>query len=220
MEETQNKMANKKSPRQLTPIEIARQSLESKLLQKIAGGNVVRSNPLDYGQLGLHGGEAAYESAMNSDHVKKIREDAHKKAKAEGDALGVFGEPAYPTNYDVSVKVMRELEEYKAVIPLKELGDIVKGVAPGFDFTVPSELENYVPAELFPKIARAQSAKKSSNKADELTGVEQDAFNVYQLLSQAYSRGIGLRAARSGYFADLNQVAEKITEKYKKPEKD
>jgi len=209
----------KPTEKQLTPLEISRKSLESILLQGIAGGNIVRSNPLDYGQLGLRGGEATYESAMNSNEVKKIREDAYKKSKAEGDALGVFGEPAYPTNYDVSVRVMRELEEYKAVIPLKELGDIVKGIAPGFDFTVPAELENYVPGELFPKLARAQAAKESRKKADELTEAEKDAFNVYQLLSHAYNRGLGLRAAQSGYFADLNQAAEKITEKYKKPEK-
>ncbi|MEK6820757.1 MAG: hypothetical protein AABX71_03535 [Nanoarchaeota archaeon] len=207
------------SPRQKSPVEIARQNLESTLLQGIAGGNIVLKNQSEYGTLGVSGGEATYKASMNSDEVKKMREKAHQDAQEEYDRLGVYGQPAYLDDGQISAKVMRQLEEYRKVIPLKELGDIVKGVAPGFEFSVPAELENYVPIELFPKIARAQLAKEAGEKAEELTEVEQDAFNVYQLLSQAYKRGLGLRAAQSGSFADLNQVANQISEKYRKPEK-
>jgi hypothetical protein len=206
--------SNQPTPRQLTPVEIARKNLESKLHQVIVGGNLVRSNPLDYGKFGVRGGEAAYDGAMNSEEVRKMREAEFQKEKKEGQSLGVYGEPSQPTNYDISKKVMAQIEDYKMVVPLKDFGEIVKGIAPGFNFTVPTELENYVPAELFQK---AQAAEQAGKKV-ELTEIEQNAFNVYQLLSQAYNMGLGLRAAQAGYFADLNQAAEQISEKYKPKE--
>jgi len=203
------------SQRQLTPVEIARKNLESTLLQGIAGSNTVRSNQAMYGTLGVSGAEAAYDSSMNSDEIKKMRETAYNQAKQEGESLGVFGEPSYPTNYDISAKVMKQLEDYKTFVPLKDLGEVVKNLAPGFKFNVPAELENYVPAELLQKAVMAEVAKQTGKEAVGLTEAEQDAFNVYQLLSQAYNRGLGLRAAQSGYFADLNQTASQISEKYK-----
>ena len=196
------------SQRQLTPLEIARKSLESTLLQGIAGANIVKSNPFQYGELGMHGGDLVYEQSMDSDEVKKIREEAYKSAKRQGQQLGVFGEPSYPTNYEISMKVMRELAEFRQSIPLGDLGEIVKKLAPDFKLEVPKELGAYVPIEI---LAKAQSSKK-----DELAGPENDALQVYQLLNMAYERAIALRTAQSGYFADLNQAAEKITGKYKK----
>ncbi len=196
--------------RQLTPREIARKSLESKFLQGIAGANIVRSNPFQYGELGMHGGESTYEASMTSPEVQKMREEAYKAAKKEGQQLGVFGEPSYPTNYELSKKVMRELAEYRQSVTLSDLGEIVKQLAPDFKFEIPAELGAYVPNEL---IAKSHFFDKK-----EMGEPEKDALQTYQLLSTAYERAIALRVAQSGYFADLNQAGKQISDKYKKPE--
>ena len=208
------------SPRQKSPIEIARQNLESIALQGIAGSNIILKNQAEYGTLGVQGGEATYGEAMKSEEIKEAKEAIYEERKKQGDELDVFGEPSAPNNYDASARVIRQLQEYREFVPLKELGDIVKGIAPGLKFSVPAELENYVPRELFAKIQRAQLSGKEVKLQDVLNEQEIDALAVYQgILSKAYNRAIALRVAQSGYFADLNQAASQISEKYKKLEK-
>lgn len=195
---------------QLSPTQIARKYLEDKLSQSIAGSNRVKSNPSLYGQLGLQGGEVAYEDAMNSDAAKKLRDEIYAEEKARGEGLGVYGEPTQPSNYQVSTKLVQILEDSKRAISLKDLGEVVKQLAPDFKFEVPKELEAYVPNELLVKV---------QGDTSKLTEDEQYAIQTYKVLSGAYNRAVELKATKSGHYADLNQAAEQITEKYKKPEK-
>ena len=204
----------------LTPREVARKTLESKLFQNIVGSNKVRTNPFLYGQLGVNGAEPTYDDSMSSDEVTKIRKEIYQERKKEGEGLDVYGEPSYPNNYDVSVKISREVENSKRLLSLKELEGIVKSVASGLDFSVPDEFKAYVPQELYEKHAMAEIAKKTGKEAKPLSEKEKDALIIYQeILSKAYDRGIALNAAQSGYFADINALGKQFSEKYKKPEK-
>ena len=153
---------------------------------------------------------------MNGDQVRNLKDEEYNAKVKEGEALGVFGEPTYPTNYDVSFKISKILEESKMVLPLKDLEGIVKKVADGLELKVPKGLSEYVPHELFSKVAKARASGK---KEDGLSEKEKDALNFYQILSQAYDRGIAYEAGKSGYFADINAAAEKISQKYNKPGK-
>lgn len=214
------KSTDNQKEKPLTPREVAKKTLESKLFQEIVGSNKVKTNPFLYGQLGVGGADSTYNISMNSDEVTGIRNKIFQERKEEGEGLDVYGEPSYPNNYDVSVKMSREVENSKRLLSLKELEGIVKSVAEGFEFSVPNELKDYVPQELYEKYAKAEIAKQTGKKAGELSEKERDALAIYQeILSKAYDRGIALKAASSGYFADLNAFGKQFAEKYKKPER-
>ena len=202
-------------------IKVARKTLENKVLQGVLGSNQIRKKPFLYGQLAVNGAENTYNETMNTEEVKKIRDDLYKKTKERGDMLGVYGEPSI-SNYDVSVEILQQLEENKSRLPLKDLGELVKSIAGNYnyDFEVPKELGDYVPLELQEKMQKAAIKSLEEGKKikpeDALNEKEKDAFKVYELLSQAYNRGVSLRTCN--YFADLNELGKKITEKYKPKE--
>ena len=204
------KKESKSEERELTPRDIARRTLENKVFQGILGSNNVRSNPFLYGQLGAQGGETSYANAMSSPDAQKARSELYQKSKAKGDQLGVYGEPSIG-NYEVSTDIIQQLEEEKQRLSLADLGEIVKGVASGFKFDVPEALKDYIPLELYQKAA--SSGKEDIREA--LSEEEIDALATYErVLSPAYNRGAALRAAQSGYFADITPIANQISEKY------
>lgn len=195
---------------------VAMGNLELGLFQNIAGSNSVQKNPFLYGQLGVQGAEDVYRNTMNGDQVRKLKDEEYNTKVKEGEALGIFGEPTYPTNYEASLKIAKILGESKMVLSLTDLEGIVKGVADGLEFKVPEDLSEYVPQELYSKVAKARA---SGEKEDGLSEKEKDALIFYQILSQAYDRGIAYKAGKSGYFTDINEAAKKISEKYNKPKK-
>lgn len=203
-------------------IKIARKTLESKVLQGILGSNQIKTNQSLYGQLAVDGAENTYNETMNSEEVKKVRDDLYNKNKERGDELSVYGEPSMPNNYDVSVEILQQLEENKLRLPLKDLGELVKSLAGNYnyDFEVPKELGDYVPLELQKKmqIAAIESVQKGKKikPEDALDEKEKDALQVYELLSQAYNRGVSLGTC--DYFVDVNELGKKIMEKYKPKE--
>jgi hypothetical protein len=206
-----------------TQREIAISTLENKALQGVLSGNQILENQSLYGQLAVNAAKNAYSEAMNSREVKEIKDDLYKKAKERGDGLGVYGEPSIG-NYEVSSEIIEQLEENKSRLPLKDLGEIVKSIAGNYnyDFEVPKELGDYVPLELQIKMQRARILVESAQKGkkikpkDALDEKEKDALHVYELLSQAYNRGVSLR--NCNYFSDVNELGKKIMEKYQPKE--
>jgi 6-pyruvoyl-tetrahydropterin synthase len=182
-------------------------NLEYTLYQNVLGSNQVKRDPFLYGQLGLNGAEQVYNSVMFSEEIEKRRKQEYIARLKEGEAYGVFGEPSYPTNYEISLKIARLIEESKMVIPLADLERIVKGLTNGLEFNVPAELSSYTPQNLLIK-----------SQQSELNEQEKDALNVFGILSKAYNRAVSLRVASSGYFADLNEAVKEIIEKYKPKE--
>ncbi len=187
----------------------AKKSLEDRVYQTVAGANHLKSQPFLYGQLGLSAGENAYNGFYGAEKLKKMRDEMFSQELEQGKRLGVYGEPIYPTNYEISKRIMSQIEEHKTVIPLKDLADIVKKTGQGFEFSVPDQFKGAIPFEI---LSRASQGAK-------LNEIEQDALGIYQLLSQAYDRSVSLKTGKDGYFSDLNEIGRQISEKYKKPEK-
>lgn len=218
-------MTNKK----LTPeeakkerINVARSTLENKVFQGVLGNNHLLKNPFLYGQLATNGAEDNYSEVMNNDEVGKIRKNLQDQSKSEGDKLGVYGMPLI-SDYEVSKHIIKQIEENKSTLPLKDLGEIVKSVASNYnyDFEVPKELADYVPFELQMKMQEAQlKAIREGTQIDPTSALdekEKDALQVYGLLSDAYNRGVSL--SNCGYFFDLNQLGQMMAEKYKPKDK-
>jgi len=86
-------------------IENSRTSLENVVYQDVMGANQLRTNPFKYGEYGLGAGERKYESFSQDEKIRKMKDDIFAQRQNRGKALGVYGEPVYPTNYDISLNV-------------------------------------------------------------------------------------------------------------------
>ncbi len=192
-------------------------TLESKFVQDVIGSNEIKSNPFKYGQLGLPGGESAYLSAMDSEEANKIKQGIYAQKKQEGDKLGVSGEPAYGTNYDVSMQIAKQIQEIMALGKLGDLEKSVGTVAKGFEFTVPEKLRNYSLQEILSKPGVIN--KEGKIDRSKLSEDEQKVFVAQQLLNQAYIMGVTAPLINSNYFADLNAQAKELMDSYKPAEK-
>lgn len=204
-------MTSKDTQEKIDRRERSRTNLEFKLYQNIAGSNQVKSDPFLYGQLGLQGGEETYISSMDSEEIRKRKDQDYKQRRKEGERLGIAGEPAYPTDYSVSLRIVKQLEESKALLSLGELEEVIKNVASGLELSVPEEIS--VPEELRDMFSYELMEKVAEGQT--LTKKEEEALVRYELLSKVYNRCAAIRASRSGSFTDLKQMGEQISEKYR-----
>lgn len=202
-------MAEKKEPTPEEQIKTnLKNTLEDKFIQNTLGSNNVKNNPFMYGQLALQGANSTYDASMFSEEANKMRKEIYEQEKLQGQQLGVFGDPAYPSNYDVSLKIAKQVSEVMGLGKLGDLESAVQPLAGGFDFKVPEKLKNYSAYEL---IVKAQKGEKLSED-------EQKALASQQILNSAYMRAVSLNASKSNYFADLNEQGKQITESYKPKE--
>jgi len=204
-----------KDDQELTPEEtrqgIVKQTLEYKLLQGAVGGNEVKANPYLYGQLGLQGGEETYTQSMSSEEAENERKGMYAKKLEEKKQLEISEEAPYPTNYDIITKLKKQLGEVQRMAKLSELEEHAKAVGAELDFEVPEELKDYIQGEYLEK-AITKDGKLDPSK---LNDKEKDALKIYQILTDSYERAIGLKAAQTNYFADLNNLGKQIVDKYK-----
>jgi hypothetical protein len=204
-----------------TAREIARKTLRDTALQGVLGSNQILEKQSLYGTLAVNGAKNTYNEAMNSEEARKFKDALYKQKQEKGKKLGVYGVPSI-NDYDVSTAIISQIEENKLRLPLRGLEDIVKnlGKDSGYNFELPKKLSNYVPAKLQEKmqIAAIKAAEKGKriNPEDVLNEEEKYALDVYEFLSEAYNRGVALKACN--YFNDLNKLGEKIKENYEPKE--
>ena len=206
-----NKDTKEKEKSELTKEDIARMNLEYKLYQGILGSNLIRSNPTELGSRGLFAGESAYNSFMNSKEIQEEREKNYQSQQQEANSLGVFGDLPRESNTQSSYRIMKQLEEYKQVLSLKDLEKIVKLTSPGFKFNLPEDTKNLTAKDLM--------IKKYVEKK-ELSEVEEKALIAYTFLNEAYNDGIKLTVFNQHYFDELNMKSEQFAEKYAIPKED
>lgn len=206
-------MAEKEKPKELSIEEQiklnVKKTLEDKFIQNVVGSNNAKNNPFLYGQLGVNGANSTYENSMFSENATKIRKEMYDKKKNEGEQLGVYGDPSFPSNYDVSLKIAQQVHEVMALGKIGDLEDHVKSIAKGFDFTVPDKLKNFSVNELIMKL----------QKGENLSNDEKMALQTQKLLSEAYTRAAALNSIQSNYYSDLNSIGKEITDAYKPKEK-
>ena len=195
-------MANKKAP---TLEDNAKATLSIEEFQNILGSNKVKKDPFQYGQLGVQSSD----SAMNSEGIQKLRQEEYNALVQEYNQLGVAGEPNYPSNQEVSHKVMKQIQESKERITLGGLEGIVKSL--GFDAKLSDGMKKYTFMELINKTINYETGEQDLEK---LSKDEQYAFEKYQILSQAYDRGCVYKTTEENKFADLNAKMEELDENY------
>ena len=208
-------MANEKDDKKEDRERIVK-TLESKFIQNSVGSNLVKTNPYIYaGELGYQSAESVYVQTMSGKEGKKEKEELYGLRKQEGESLGVFGEPAYPSDYDLSVRLAKQLNQIMEVAKISELEKAAKSVGAKLDFEVPAELRDYVSAELLQKAYDGKTGKVNIKSLDEK---EQHALALYQVIIESYKRACALRTTQTDYFVDLSEKGKRIVEMYKPKE--
>ncbi len=193
--------------------EHARKTLENKVFQEIVGSSEVMSNQSFYGHNMVQGAKPAYDDAINSEEILKIRKKLYSEKVKEAEEKGIhtYARPSI-NDYDVEIDVRTQIEENKPVLSIGELEDIVKNIAGDFGVKVPDVLRDYVPLD----ILITKDGKKRDEK--ELSETEKEARVFYSQLSQIYNRANAYKASEKSRYADLVEPLVQIAEKYKKPE--
>lgn len=184
-------------------------TLENVVFQNTVGANLIKSHPEQYGQLGIQNADDKYQNIMTSEDVQKIRQKSYDEKKKQGDALGVAGEPSI-SNYDITLKIVQQIQEVMAIAPIGYLEEIVKPiVGDTLTFKTPDELKEISYMALMQK----------QQSGDKLTDQEKDALKIYGLLNESYMRNSAQKIVGENYLAGINSEGEKIAKKYEKSKK-
>jgi len=193
-------------------------NLEKTLLrgdfQQIVGTNTAKSDPTRYGSFGLEVADPAYDNVMNSEAIQKLRTAEYQKKKAEYKANGVFGDPTYLSNPEVSNLVMKQIEEQMSLASLGELYSVIKKVAPSLDFKIPEQLKGLSQQKLLQSAIEKKALTEKGLDSKKLSEDEQNAFALYQTLSNTYKEANVLNLLNAGVYGQANQVGNAIWEKY------
>jgi len=215
---TENQITPRESMRNLTL-----STLERTLIQNTLGSNIIKKDPFKYGQMGLESAENSYDSLMSGEEVQKMKQEEYDATKEEYTKLGVAGEPSYPSNANISYKIMQGLENVMKTSYLEDLAEGVKKVVPKeqlpeklkeliYDF--PEKLKGYIHSELIQKAAEEKEDGKIMINLEKLSEDGQSAIASYQILREAYRRSVAMNIVNSNYLGDLNEKAKQIMEKY------
>lgn len=194
---------------------VDKDNLENKLFIQILGSNEVKKNPLEYGQIGLNGADSAYKSAMAHEKVGELRNQIYNERQKEQDRLGIYEEPPYPSNYDISKYVLQATHGSMERLKLGDLEESVKKVATKLDFNVPDRLKAFSIEEIQEK-AIESGAITSEGRIDpsKLSEEERDAINIFGLLKNSFRRSAAVNTYSENYLDDINQQGKQIYEKY------
>jgi len=189
-------------------------TLERTLIQNTLGANLA-SNVAEYGTKGADSAK----NAFNSEEIKKEKEEEYQKLIGEYESLGVAGEPTYPSNSDISYKIMDGLEHVMEISYLEDIAKGVNKIAPELKFELPEKLKGYVHKELIQKAAEEKDGKIMINP-EKLSEVEKDALGVYEKLRESYRLTVAKNVMDSNYLGDAKEYLNAITEKYNPTKED
>jgi hypothetical protein len=184
-------------------------TLESKIMQEAFAGNSIKSQQWMYGQNGAMGGEFVYNSAMNSKEAQEAKQNMYHEKLIFGKKNGVAGEPSPISNYDLSLQWMQQMNEVLQIAKIGELEKYSTAMGAKLDFKVPEKLKNFNLNDL---------VKDGEIKAENLSGMQKDAYTLHSVLSEAYRTAVINIALEKGSYFQINQHGKEIVEKYKPKE--
>ena len=156
-------------------------TLESILIQNTLGANLA-SDVTQYGLMGKNASKGTFDNK----EIKEAKEEHYKNLSKQYESLGVAGEPTYPSNSDISYKIISGLENVMKTSYLEDLAEGVNKFIPGLDFKLPEKLNED----------------------------EQTAFGVYTKLREAYRLTAAQKIINSNYLGDIKQYLSGVMEKY------
>jgi len=195
--------------RMLTREESAKKTLEREVSRNVAGANFAHSRFGDQGKL-------AYERYMEGEEIRRLQEQEYQELKQDYKNLEVVGEPTYPVKQDTSYKIMAQIREDKPFVLLGDLEQIIKSITPDFEFKLPENLKksNYMSLMKKAMTKGALDKEKGTINHGKLSKQENEAFEIYGFLNEAYDGACSLNVLNSDYISRLNAQAKQINEKY------
>ena len=186
-------------------------TLERTLVQNTLGANLAS----DVTKYGTEGKEAS-KGAFNSEEIKKAKEEQYNQLTKEYEAMGIAGEPTYPSNPDFSYKVIQGLEQVMETSYLEDLAEGVNKFIPGLDFELPDKLKGYSFIKLKQIMIDKKVVDEKTGKLnpEKLSQDEEDAFGVYQNLREAYRLHSVKNIDNSNYLRNEKEYLNGIMEKY------
>jgi len=192
-------------------------NLEKTLLrgdfQQIVASNLGQ-NFEKYGSFERDIAEPAYQQTMQSEEITKLRNSIHNQQKAEYKSRGVFGDPGYLSDPQMSNHIMTQIDEEMSLASLGELYSVIKKVAPSLDFKIPEQLKGLSQQKLLQSAIEKKALTEKGLDPKKLSEDEQNAFALYQTLSNTYKEANVLNLLNAGVYGQANQVGNAIWEKY------
>jgi len=199
----EKKPTEKESMRNLTL-----STLESILIQNTLGANLA-SDKTKYGTFGSENSKHAF----NSKEIKDAKEEQYQELSKKYKSLGVAGEPTYPSNYDISYKIMEGLEQVMETSYLEDLAEGVNNFVPELDFKLPEKLKGYIHAKLIQKAAEEKDGKIMINP-EKLDEDEKTALGIYDKLREAYRLTAAKKVIDANYLGGIKEYLSGVIEKY------
>jgi len=197
---------------QVTPRESMRNltlsTLERTLIQNTLGANLA-SDVTKYGT----NGKAAAKDAFNGEDIKKEKDEEYKSLSEKYESMGVAGEPTYPSNSDISYKIINGLEQVMEASYLEDLVEGVNKMAPELKFNLPDKLKGFVYNEFIQKAAERKDGKLMINPK-KLSEDEQTAIEVYENLKEAYRITATNKVINANPLGDVKAYLNGVTAKY------
>ncbi|MFH1325283.1 MAG: hypothetical protein ABIH49_00740 [archaeon] len=178
------------------------QDLENEFYLGLVGANALKRSPELYGKIATEIGNSLYSQFMTGDDAEKLRKKMSKQEMRERDVLGIADMPESPSNYAVMKFGISAVHNAVAGLPLGNLENIVRKVAPEVKLEIPEQLRLYSGNE--EKLSEEIRADVNKYKNLVLTAVTESA--AYKLIDAHRYDG-------------LNATAEELGKKYNPKER-
>ncbi len=180
-------------------------TLENILIQNTLGANLASDKTM----YGTKGAESA-KHAFNGEEIKKAKEEQYQELEKEYESMGVAGKPTYPSDADISYKIISGLENVMKTSYLEDIAEAVNKFVPELKFNLPDKLKGNIYAELIRK-AMTNEGKVDIGKLNE---DEKTAIGVYENLREAYRLTAAKKVNDSDYLGDVKKQLNAVMEKY------
>ena len=203
--------------KELTPREIAKKNLESRLYQDVLATN-------NY-QVGVENGKRGVDSWLNGAYsdvtgdkaFSENREELYRNKREMIRRAGVYGEPSMPTNADIALGIVDTIHRSLDEIALEELYEVMTSIdsAVKDKYSLPKKGKNLSRNEIIKKAEEVGAIKdKDGKKALDLEKLDveyQEAFVALEDLREAYEESCSERLRnerRQKYFEQMNNARE------------
>ena len=182
-------------------------NLADAYFQEFVGFNEIRERQKTgfyFGQAGSEIVENMYPSVMNGEGANKAKQRIYEERLEKRGQLGIAEELPFPTNYDLSEKIISDIQSSFAVLNLGDIESIVKKIDNNLKFSVPNELRGISQMSLIPKLTNGEN----------LTPKEQYAMNFMKLYAESYNENLAWKIIDGNRSNRFNEVGAKLVEEY------
>ena len=202
--------------KELTPREIAKKNLESRLYQDVLATNNYQVG-VENGKRGVDSWlKGAYNNVTEDKAFSENREELYKNKREMMRSVGVYGEPSMPTNADIALGIVDTIHRSLNEIALEDLYSVMTSIDSNVKkYSLPEKGKNLSRAEIIKKAEEVGAIKDKDGRKiidiEKLTQEYQEAFVALEDLREIYEESCSERLRnerRQKYFEQMNNARE------------